>query len=114
MLSHFGTTGDGLIAALQVLAIIKEQDKPASEVLHVFDPVPQILKNVRFDKGAKPLEQKLVQDAIGEAETRLNGSGRLLVRPSGTEPVIRIMAEGDDAAMVETIVDNLCAVIGKA
>lgn len=114
VLSHFGTTGDGLIAALQVLAIIKEQEKPASEVLHVFDPVPQILKNVRFDKESKPLEQKLVQDAISEAETRLNGSGRLLVRPSGTEPVIRIMAEGDDAAMVETIVDNLCAVIGKA
>lgn len=114
VLSHFGTTGDGLIAALQVLAIIKEQEKPASEVLHVFDPVPQILKNVRFDKESKPLEQKLVQDAIGEAETRLNGSGRLLVRPSGTEPVIRIMAEGDDAVMVETIVDNLCAVIGKA
>lgn len=114
VLSHFGTTGDGLIAALQVLAIIKEQGKPASEVLHVFEPVPQILKNVRFDKESKPLEQKLVQDAIGEAETRLNGSGRLLVRPSGTEPVIRIMAEGDDAVMVETIVDNLCAVIGKA
>ncbi|MDD3021125.1 MAG: phosphoglucosamine mutase, partial [Alphaproteobacteria bacterium] len=114
VISHFGTTGDGLMAALQVLSIIKEQGKPASEVLKVFEPVPQILKNVRFERDAKPLEQKIIQDAIGEAETKLNGSGRLLVRPSGTEPLIRIMAEGDDAEMVETIVDDLCAVIGKA
>ena len=76
--------------------------------------MPQILKNVRFEKGAKPLDQKIVQDEIEQAEKSLNGSGRLLVRPSGTEPLIRVMAEGDDANQVEEIVDNLCAVIGKA
>ncbi|HRK97115.1 MAG: phosphoglucosamine mutase [Alphaproteobacteria bacterium] len=114
VLSHFGTTGDGLLAALQILSIIKEQGKKASEVLRVFDPVPQVLKNVRFEIGAKPLEQKIIQDAIQEAETTLSGSGRLLVRPSGTEPLIRVMAEGDNADMVKNIVDNLCAVIGKA
>lgn len=114
VISHFGTTGDGLVAAMQILAIIKESGRKASEVLSVFKPVPQILKNVKFDKGAKPLEQKIVQDALAEAEQKLNGSGRLLVRPSGTEPLIRIMAEGDDAGMVEDIVDHLCAVIGKA
>ncbi|HOO50121.1 MAG TPA: phosphoglucosamine mutase, partial [Alphaproteobacteria bacterium] len=111
---HFGTTGDGLIAALQILAIIVEQGRKASAVLSLFNPVPQILKNVRFEKGAKPLDQKIVQDEIEQAEKSLNGSGRLLVRPSGTEPLIRVMAEGDDANQVEEIVDNLCAVIGKA
>ncbi|HNQ91442.1 MAG TPA: phosphoglucosamine mutase [Alphaproteobacteria bacterium] len=114
VISHFGTTGDGLVAAMQILSIIKESGKKASEVLSVFKPVPQVLKNVKFEKGAKPLEQKIVQDAMSEAEQKLNGSGRLLVRPSGTEPLIRIMAEGDDAGMVEGIVDHLCAVIGKA
>jgi len=99
---------------MQILSIIKESGKKASEVLSVFKPVPQVLKNVKFEKGAKPLEQKIVQDAMSEAEQKLNGSGRLLVRPSGTEPLIRIMAEGDDAGMVEGIVDHLCAVIGKA
>jgi len=114
VVSHFGTTGDGLIAALQVLAIIVEKGQKASEVLSLFKPVPQLLKNVRFDKDTKPLDQKVVQDAITNAETKLNGSGRLLVRASGTEPLIRVMAEGDNASEVEQIVDNLCAVIGKA
>lgn len=114
VVSHFGTTGDGLIAALQILANIVEQGKKASGILSLFKPVPQILKNVRFENGAKPLDQKIVQDAIEQAEKSLNGSGRLLVRPSGTEPLIRVMAEGDDASQVEKIVDNLCAVIGKA
>lgn len=114
VVSHFGTTGDGLIAALQVLAIIVEKGQKASEVLSLFEPVPQLLKNVRFDKDSKPLDQKVVQEAISDAETKLNGSGRLLVRASGTEPLIRVMAEGDNASEVEKIVDNLCAVIGKA
>lgn len=114
VISHFGTTGDGLVAAMQVLSILKESGKRASEVFSVFKPIPQVLKNVRFEKGAKPLDQKIVQDAVNEAERKLNGGGRLLVRPSGTEPLIRIMAEGDDAKMVEGIVDDLCKVIGAA
>jgi phosphoglucosamine mutase len=114
VLSHFGTTGDGLVAAMQILSILKEKGKKASEVLSVFTPVPQILKNVRFEKGLSPLQNSSVQEAIAQAEKTLANGGRLLVRASGTEPLIRIMAEGDDAAKVESIVDDLCAVIGKA
>jgi phosphoglucosamine mutase len=112
ILNDFSTTGDGLLAALQVLSVLKDKQKPVSEVCHVFDPLPQLLKNVRYEKG-KPLEEKTVQSAIKGAEEKLNGSGRLLVRASGTEPLIRVMAEGDDPALVETIVDDLCAVIEK-
>lgn len=114
ILQDFGTTGDGLMTALQVLSILKERGGKASDVLNVFNPVPQILKNVCFEKDAHPLEQRIVQDAIQDAEMKLNGGGRLLVRASGTEPLIRVMAEGDNAAEVEGIVDSLCAVIGKA
>ena len=113
VLSDFSTTGDGLIAALQVLAEVVRTGRPVSEVCGMFEPVPQVLKNVRYASG-KPLELKPVKDAIAAAETRLGGSGRLVIRPSGTEPLIRVMAEGDDAGLVNTIVDELCSVITKA
>jgi phosphoglucosamine mutase len=106
ILSNYTTTGDGFIAALQLLAVVKKKNKPVSEVCHRFEPLPQILRNVRYRSG-KPLEHTNVQTAIANAEKRLNGHGRLVVRPSGTEPVIRIMGEGDDKAMVEEVVDGI-------
>jgi phosphoglucosamine mutase len=112
VLSDFGTTGDGLVAALQVLAAVKRLDKPVSEVCHRFDPVPQLLKNVRF-AGGKPLEDKHVKSAIADAQSELSDRGRLVIRPSGTEPLIRVMAEGDDPGQLERIVDGLIDVIGK-
>ena len=113
VLSDYSTTGDGLLAALQVLALVKQSGKPASVALDMFKPLPQVLRNVKFEQG-KPLDNKNVKDAISKAEERLVKSGRLLVRASGTEPVIRVMAEGDDAALVENVVGDLCAVIEKA
>jgi phosphoglucosamine mutase len=104
ILSDYTTTGDGFIAALQVLAVIKKLDKPVSQICHRFAPLPQVLKNVRYRSG-KPLENSKVRSAIEDAEQRLNGHGRLVVRPSGTEPVIRVMGEGDDKALVEEVVD---------
>ena len=117
ILADHATTGDGTIAALQVLAALVESGKPASELLHQFDPVPQLLKNVRFDakaSGGKPLDKQAVKDAIAHAETRLSGRGRLVIRPSGTEPVIRVMAEGDDADEVAQVVDTICEAVRKA
>jgi phosphoglucosamine mutase len=113
ILSDYGTTGDGLVAAMQVLAELVRQNKPASELLHQFDPVPQLLKNVRF-AGGKPLEVASVKQVIADAEAELNGSGRLVIRPSGTEPVIRVMAEGDDAAQVTRVVDAICDAVKEA
>ena len=113
ILSDFGTTGDGLMSALQVLAVVNQSGKKASDVCHVFTPLPQLLKNVEYT-GATPLESKAVQSAIQGAEKKLNGSGRLLVRASGTEPLIRVMAEGDDDSLVESVVNDLCDVIQKA
>jgi phosphoglucosamine mutase len=112
MLDH-ATTGDGTIAALQVLAALVKSGKRASDLLHLFDPVPQLLKNVRF-AGGKPLDNAQVQRVIAEAEAQLAGRGRLVIRPSGTEPVIRVMAEGDDAAEVEQVVDAICDAVKKA
>lgn len=112
VMSDFAQSGDGLLAALQILNIIKEKDKPVSEVLRLFDPLPQILKNVRYS-GNNPLSNDTVQNEIKGAQERFNGSGRVLVRESGTEPVIRVMAEGDDSDKVETIVNDLCEVIEK-
>ena len=112
LLDH-GTTGDGTIAALRILASLVRSGKPASELLHVFDPVPQLLKNVRYS-GGKPLENTTVRQVIAEAEQELAGKGRLVIRPSGTEPVIRVMAEGDDATQVETVVDRICAAVESA
>jgi phosphoglucosamine mutase len=106
ILSDYSTTGDGLVAALQVLAVVAGKERPASEICHRFEPLPQILKNVRYQSG-KPLENEKVQVAIADAERRLANHGRLLIRPSGTEPVIRVMGEGDDRELVETVVDEV-------
>jgi phosphoglucosamine mutase len=113
ILSDFTTTGDGLIAALQVLAVIKRDGRPASDVCRRFDPVPQIMKNFRH-KGGRPLENEKVKRAIAEGEGKLTGSGRLVIRVSGTEPVIRVMGEGDNAALVESVVDDIVLVLGQA
>ena len=112
ILTDHATTGDGLVAGLQILAALVESGKPASDLLHVFDPVPQLLKNVRFS-GGKPLEVPAVKAAIAEAEAELDGRGRLVIRASGTEPLIRVMAEGDDAALVERLVDGICARVAE-
>ncbi|VVT06616.1 phosphoglucosamine mutase [Rhizobium sp. EC-SD404] len=110
VLSDFATTGDGLVAALQLLACVKRMNKPVSEVCRRFEPVPQLLRNVRVS-GGKPLEDKSVQAAIADATAALDNSGRLVIRASGTEPLIRVMAEGDDRAQIEKIVDDLVGVI---
>jgi phosphoglucosamine mutase len=110
ILSDYATTGDGTIAALQVLAALVESGQRASDLLRQFEPVPQLLKNVRF-AGGKPLESAAVMAVIAQAEAELNGAGRLVIRPSGTEPVIRVMAEGDDGAQVERIVARICAAV---
>jgi len=106
IMSDYTTTGDGFVAALQLLAVIKRKNKPVSEVCHRFDPLPQVLKNVRYQKG-KPMENAGVKSAIASAEKKLGNGGRLLVRPSGTEPVIRVMGEGDDKVLVEQAVDDV-------
>ena len=113
ILSDYATTGDGLVAALQVLAEIVRAGAPASEVLRRFEPLPQLLKNVRF-AGGKPLEDARVKDVIAAAEAELKGRGRLVIRASGTEPVIRVMAEGDDKAQVEAVVDRVCDAVRVA
>jgi phosphoglucosamine mutase len=113
ILSDFTTTGDGLIAALQVMAVIHRDGRPASEVCHRFDPVPQVLKNFRH-KGGEPLKNEQVKRVIANLEGKLGGEGRLVIRASGTEPVIRIMGEGDDAALVESVVDEIVEVLGRA
>ena len=113
ILSDYCTTGDGLVAALQVLAVVKRRNKPVSEVCHRFEPLPQVLKNVRF-KAGKPLENAGVKSAIASAEQKLGRNGRLLVRPSGTEPLIRVMGEGDDKALVEAAVDDVIEALTQA
>jgi phosphoglucosamine mutase len=113
ILHDHATTGDGLMAALQVLAVLVESGKPMSELARQFDPVPQLLQNVRFT-GGKPLEDARVKAAIAEGEARLNGQGRLLVRPSGTEKLIRVMAEGDDGALVKRVVADVSAAVKAA
>jgi phosphoglucosamine mutase len=112
ILSDFSTTGDGLVSALQLLSVVKRLERPVSEVCRRFDPLPQILKNVRF-AGGKPLEKAEVQKAIDAGRDRLGTTGRLLIRPSGTEPVIRVMAEGDDRDLVETVVDDIVEALQK-
>jgi phosphoglucosamine mutase len=116
ILSNFSTTGDGLLAALQVLAVIVQSGKPASEVCKLFEPAPQVLENVRYEKGkADPMDAPSVKEAIKAAEAQLTGKGRLLVRKSGTEPLVRIMAEGDDEALVrKTVADVKNAVVAAA
>lgn len=112
LLDH-ATTGDGTVAALQVLAALVKSGQPASTLLHLFDPVPQVLKNVGFS-GGKPLDDARVKAVIAAAEAQLAGKGRLVIRPSGTEPVIRVMAEGDDAAQIESVVDAICDAVREA
>lgn len=110
VLSDYGTTGDGLVAALQILACVKRSGKTVSEVCRRFEPVPQLLRNVRI-AGGKPLEHKTVKQAISDAQNELALNGRLVIRPSGTEPLIRVMAEGDDLGQIERIVNDLIGVI---
>jgi phosphoglucosamine mutase len=110
ILSDYATTGDGLIAALQVLAAIVETGRHASEVCRLFEPVPQLLRNVRFGQG-RPLETRAVKRAIAAAEARLGTGGRLVIRNSGTEPVIRVMAQGEEEALLASVVDEICAAV---
>ncbi|MDP2122251.1 MAG: phosphoglucosamine mutase [Hoeflea sp.] len=110
VLTDFATTGDGLVAALQVMACVQRMGRPVSEVCRRFEPVPQVLKNVRHS-GGKPLNDRLVKAAIADAQATLGDSARLVIRPSGTEPLIRVMAEGDDRHQIETVVDQLINVI---
>ncbi|WP_269716508.1 phosphoglucosamine mutase [Caulobacter sp. NIBR2454] len=114
ILSDFSTTGDGLIAALQVLAVLVDSGEPMSKLARQFEPVPQKLENVRFAAGAKPLEHDKVKAAIADAEGKLNGSGRVLVRASGTEPLIRVMAEGDDEKLVNKLVKEIAGAVKSA
>jgi len=113
ILSDFATTGDGLVAALQVLAVLVRSGKRASKACRVFAPLPQLLRNVRY-AGASPLLLPQIQSAIGGASARLNGTGRVLIRASGTEPLIRVMAEGEDAGLIQQIVEELCGTIALA
>ena len=114
VLSDYATTGDGLISALQVLAALVESDRPMSALARQFEPVPQRLENVKFAQGRKPLDRSEVQAAIQDGEARLNGCGRVLVRASGTEPLIRVMAEGDDEALVAQVVQDICSAVRAA
>jgi len=113
ILSDFSTTGDGLVSALQVLAAVVSAGRPVSEVCHRFEPVPQVLRNVRYRRGA-PLEAAPVRKAIEDAKARLNGTGRLVIRPSGTEPLIRVMGEGDDPELVESVVGDIVSALEAA
>ncbi|WP_321344925.1 phosphoglucosamine mutase [Breoghania sp.] len=112
ILSDFSTTGDGLVAALQVLSVVRQEQRPVSAVCRRFEPVPQVLKNVRI-AGGKPLEEADVIKAIEAGKAKLGDSGRLVIRPSGTEPLIRVMAEGDDLDLVNAVVDVICAAVTK-
>lgn len=110
VLTDFSTTGDGLVSALQVLAVVVSSGKPVSEVCAQFEPIPQLLQNVRFSSGT-PLEEVSVIEAIKDGEARLGSKGRLVIRPSGTEPLIRVMAEGDDKGLVEDVVSDIVGVL---
>ncbi len=112
VLSDYTTTGDGLLTALQVLGVVIQSGRPVSEVCRRFEPVPQKLKSVRF-AGRSPLEYDSVQGTVEAGRLRLGNSGRLVIRPSGTEPVIRVMAEGDDQFLVTQVVDDIAASIER-
>jgi phosphoglucosamine mutase len=112
VLSDFTTTGDGIISALQIMAVVVASGKPVSEVCSRFVAVPQILRNVRYD-GGQPLEKEAVKKVIDLARQRLGNQGRLVIRPSGTEPLIRVMAEGDDLKLVDSVVDEICDAVRK-
>jgi phosphoglucosamine mutase len=108
--SDFTTTGDGLVAALQLLSVAKETGRPISEVCRRFEKVPQLLQSVRFRQG-RPLEHKTVAQVIEESRARLGSTGRLVIRESGTEPVIRVMAESDDEGLVKAVVGEITEAI---
>jgi phosphoglucosamine mutase len=110
ILSDFSTTGDGLVAALQVLAVLAQDGKPASDAAHLYEPLPQVLENVRFKKGS-PLDDARVQSSIADGNARLGAAGRVLVRKSGTEPLIRVMAEGEDEKIVRAVVRQIASAI---
>ena len=113
VLSDFTTTGDGLVSALQILAVVVSTGKPVSEVCQRFQPLPQILENVRYGKG-KPLDAKNVRKAISAGKEKLGDTGRLVIRPSGTEPVIRVMGEGDDEGLVHAVVADIVDAVRDA
>ncbi|MFC0217366.1 phosphoglucosamine mutase [Pseudochelatococcus lubricantis] len=113
IMSDYGTTGDGLLAALQLLTVVRRRNRPVSEVCHLFEPLPQVLKNVRFAKGAAPSDA-VISPVIERGRERLGEGGRLVVRPSGTEPVIRVMGEGDDRDLVDEVVDDIVQALAKA
>jgi phosphoglucosamine mutase len=114
VMTDYATTGDGLLAALHFLAAMAEEGRPASEMLHQFDPIPQMLKNVRYSAGSAPLDADNVRKVIADAEARLTGSGRLLIRKSGTEPLIRVMAECEDEALLARVVDDIVGAVRAA
>jgi phosphoglucosamine mutase len=109
----FCTTGDGLVAALQALAVFVEREQPVSEVGRPFEPLPQALRNVRHN-GGKPLDDPKVKDAVASAEARLGENGRVLIRNSGTEPLVRVMAEGADEALVASVLDDIAGAVENA
>ena len=114
VMTDYATTGDGLVAALQVLAVVTQNGKKASEALRVFQPAPQLLKNVRFTGEIKPLETDAVKQTISAVETRLGTRGRLVVRKSGTEPLIRVMAQGEDEGEIKAAVAEVCTAVERA
>ncbi len=114
VLSDFSTTGDGLVTALQILAVVAQSGKPVSEVCNRFEPLPQILKNVPYKNGGQPLDNLAVRRAIDDGKSKLGQDGRLVIRPSGTEPVIRVMAEGDDARLVDNVVSDIVHALTEA
>jgi phosphoglucosamine mutase len=113
VLSDFATTGDGLVAALQVLAAAKASGRPVSEVCRLFAPLPQMLRNVRYG-AVQPLESPKVKEVIAAMEHRLGNRGRLVIRASGTEPLIRVMAEGEDEVLVRSTVEEICSALEAA
>ncbi|MFV0294289.1 MAG: phosphoglucosamine mutase [Paracoccus sp. (in: a-proteobacteria)] len=114
VMTDYATTGDGLIAGLQFLAAMAETGRSASELVHQFDPVPQLLKNVRYAAGGDPLAADPVRQVIADGESRLNGTGRVLIRKSGTEPLIRVMAEAEDETILREVVDSIVAAVENA
>jgi phosphoglucosamine mutase len=114
VMTDYATTGDGLMAGLQFLSELARTGRKASELINVFEPVPQMLKNVRYALGQTPLEDANVQKAIAGAEKELIGKGRLLIRKSGTEPLIRVMAECEDADLLEKVVDGIVDEVARA